>query len=78
MATSTWLLPGEAATILRMTPSGVRWLADTGRVRSIRTATGRRLLSAVDVERLRREREKTPPQSPARGERRKMIAAAAQ
>jgi hypothetical protein len=56
-----WLLPGEAATILQMSRSGARWLADTRRIRSIRTASGVRLLSTQDVERFRerRARKKT-------------------
>ncbi len=51
------LLVGEAAARLGITPSGARWLADTRRVRTTRTPSGVRLLSAHDVERLRQERE---------------------
>jgi hypothetical protein len=68
MKNALWLLPSEAAELLGITASGARWLVDTRQVRSTRTATGRRLISAVDVERLRRERERNPPQSPARRE----------
>ena len=53
---SRFLTPGEAALRLGVSRSGAVWLADTQRVRAIRTPTGRRLLSARDVERLRIER----------------------
>jgi DNA-binding transcriptional MerR regulator len=56
------LLVGEAAARLGITPSGVRWLADTRLVRAIRTPSGVRLLSARDVERLRQEREQRSKQ----------------
>jgi hypothetical protein len=51
-----YLLPGEAAARLSITASGIRWLADTRKLRSTRTPTGRRLIDARDVERLLRER----------------------
>ena len=51
------LLVGEAAERLGITASGVRWLVDTGRIRSVRTPRGVRLCSSRDVERLRRERQ---------------------
>ncbi len=57
------LLVGEAAARLGITPSGARWLVDTGRIRSLRTPTGVRLLSARDVERLADERERTSQQA---------------
>lgn len=53
---SRFLTPGEAAAVLGISPSGARWMADTRQVRTMRTPSGRRLLSASDVERLRRER----------------------
>lgn len=56
--TDKWLLPGEAAQRLGVTRSGAVWFADTRRVRAIRTPSGRRLLSAQDVERFRQERER--------------------
>lgn len=52
-----YLTPSEASAVLGISPSGVRWLSDTRRLRTTRTQTGRRLLLASDVERLRRERE---------------------
>lgn len=52
-----FLTPGEASAALGISPSGVRWLSDTRQLRTTRTQTGRRLLLASDVERLRRERE---------------------
>jgi excisionase family DNA binding protein len=52
-----WLLPGEAARRLGLSRSGVLWLADTRRLRAIRTESGRRLVSARDLERLKQERE---------------------
>ncbi len=53
-----WLLPTEAGRVLGISASGVRWLADTRRLRAIRTPSGRRLVSAMDLERLRRERKR--------------------
>lgn len=53
-----YLTPSEASAVLGITPSGVRWLSDTRRLRTTKTRTGRRLLLARDVERLRRERER--------------------
>ncbi len=52
-----WLTPTEAGRVLGVTASGVRWMADTRRLRGTRTPSGRRLISARDLERLRRERE---------------------
>jgi excisionase family DNA binding protein len=52
-----WRVPGEAAKHLGLSRSGVLWLVDTGRLRAVRTETGRRLISARDLERLRQERE---------------------
>jgi excisionase family DNA binding protein len=52
-----WLTPGEAAQRLGCSRSGVIWLADTRKVRTVRTESGRRLVSARDLERLQRERE---------------------
>ncbi len=57
MREGPWLLPGEVAKRLGMTRSGVLWLADTRRVRAVRTATGVRLISRREVERLRKQRE---------------------
>ena len=54
---TNWLRPGEAARELGLSRSGILWLADTRKVRSVRTPSGWRLLSARDVERLRQERE---------------------
>lgn len=54
-----WFTTHETAEFLGITDSGARWLADTGQVQSIRTVGGRRLLSAADVERLRRNRTRT-------------------
>lgn len=54
---SGWLTPGEAAAVLNISASGARWLADSRQVRAVRTPSGRRLLSAADVKRLRAERE---------------------
>lgn len=51
-----WWTVGTAARHLGLTRSGVRWLADTRKVRAIRTPSGIRLLSARDVERLRQQR----------------------
>ncbi len=60
---SKWLTPGEAAERLGdITPSGIRWLADTRQVRSVRTPTGRRLISAADLERLRTARDTARPE----------------
>lgn len=55
--TSRWLTPSEAARKLGVSRSGVLWLVDTRKVHAFRTETGRRLVSARDLERLRRERE---------------------
>lgn len=54
---SGWITPSEAAAVLKISASGARWLVDTRQVRAVRTPSGRRLLSAADVERLRAERE---------------------
>lgn len=54
---TAWLTPGEAARRLGVTRSAAVWFVDTRRVRAVKTPTGRRLLSARDVERLRVERE---------------------
>jgi excisionase family DNA binding protein len=51
-----WLTPSEAAQRLGMSASGVRWMVDTGRVRPIRTANGRRLVSLRDLDRVRVDR----------------------
>lgn len=62
MQRNPWLSPGEAAERLGdVTASGVRWLMDTRRVRGIRTLSGRRLISASDLERLAEERRKRGP-----------------
>ncbi len=52
-----YLTPGEAASVLHMTRSGVVWLLDTRQLRGTRTATGRRLVSVRSVEKLAHERE---------------------
>jgi excisionase family DNA binding protein len=49
--------PGEAAVLLGLTASGVRWLMDTRRLRGERTVGGRRLLRRTDVLRYKAKRE---------------------
>lgn len=67
MATA-FMTPGEAAEPLGVTPSGVRFLVDVGRLRAVRTRSGRRLIDAADVARMARERQRHPVISPARRE----------
>ena len=43
--------------MLGMTPSGLRWLADTNRIKSFRAGT-LRLIPVSEIMRLRRERER--------------------
>ena len=52
-----YLTPTETARVLGITSSGVRWLVDTRRLKAVRTPSGRRLIVARDLERLRRDRE---------------------
>jgi excisionase family DNA binding protein len=63
---SRYLLPREVARILGISPTGVRWLVDTRRLRATRTPGGVRLISAADLERIKRERDANPPISLAR------------
>lgn len=53
----TYLTPTEAARMLGISRSGVLWLVDTRRLRAVRTPSGRRLISARDVYRLKQVRE---------------------
>jgi excisionase family DNA binding protein len=57
MGKAQYYTPAEAGEVLRLRPSTVRFLCDTRRLRAIRTASGRRLIPAGDLERLRRDRE---------------------
>jgi len=61
------LTPAEAGRRLGMTPSGVRWLADVGRLKSLRTVGGYRLFREMDVEDLRRQRKRHSPSKPVEG-----------
>jgi len=55
------LTPAEAGRLLDLTPAGVRYLERAGKLRAMRTPTGRRLFRRRDVEQLaavrRRDRE---------------------
>ena len=51
------LTVGQVAKILDLTPSGVRWLADTGRLPFSKLGE-QRVFSKKDVEKFRKEREK--------------------
>jgi excisionase family DNA binding protein len=61
-----WLTPGEAARRLGVSRSGAVWFVDTRRVKAVKTPTGRRLISARDVERLRAERGGSPSRKATR------------
>lgn len=50
------LTVGEAATVLKITPAGVRWLIDTGRLKAVRTAKGMRLVRSGDLHRFSRQK----------------------
>jgi excisionase family DNA binding protein len=54
---SAYLTPGETARALKVSRSAVLWMADTRRLRAVRTDSGRRLISRRDVERVRQARE---------------------
>ncbi|MBM3449872.1 MAG: helix-turn-helix domain-containing protein [Armatimonadetes bacterium] len=51
-----WLLLGEAARMLDLSPTGLRWLCDVGRVPSFRTPGGVRLFREHEIERYRAQR----------------------
>jgi len=52
-----FLITCEVARELEVTPSTVRYLANTGKLSVVRTASGTRIFRADDVERLKRERQ---------------------
>lgn len=52
-----FMTPAEAARLLGISASGIRWLIDVRRLRATRTLSGRRLVSARDLEELRQTRE---------------------
>ena len=54
-----WLTTAEAAKDLGLTPAGVRWHADRGKLRIAgRTRGGVRFFDPADVEQFRAERER--------------------
>jgi excisionase family DNA binding protein len=50
------MTPSEAARVLGLSPDSVRSFADTGRLPTLRTVSGRRLFRRGDVEKLAEER----------------------
>jgi excisionase family DNA binding protein len=55
-----WMTPGEAAQVLHLSPSRVRVLADSRRLRTFRTPSGRRLIASRSVEAFRLKRDGSP------------------
>ncbi len=54
---AVWMLPAEAARLLGVSSSGIRWMCDMRRLQCVRTPSGVRLVMMRDVERLRQWRE---------------------
>lgn len=63
-----WRLMREAGQVLHLTPSGVRWLCDTRRLRCIRTPSGVRLVSARAIRKLLAQRTASPEDKRTGGE----------
>ncbi len=54
------LTPSDAARVLGLAPDTVRQLANKGRLKVMKTMTGRRLFRRADVELLAKERAHVP------------------
>lgn len=59
------LRTSDAAKLLGITPDGVRWLVEQGRLQSMRTPSGQHLFTHRDVQRLAAQRAAVVPKKSA-------------